>query len=60
MSEKKTIVLGDVIESIKRFLGYLRSQFLLIVACGVLGLVLPLIYRAMQKPAYAASTTFFL
>ena len=60
MSEKKTIVLGDVIESIKRFFGYLRSQFLLIVACGVLGLVLPLIYRAMQKPAYAASTTFIL
>jgi hypothetical protein len=60
MSEKKTIVLGDVIESIKRFFGYLRFQFLLIVACGVLGLVLPLIYRAMQKPAYAASTTFIL
>jgi hypothetical protein len=60
MSEKKTIVLGDVIESIKRFISYLRSQFLLIVACGVLGLVLPLIYRAMQKPAYAASTTFIL
>jgi hypothetical protein len=53
-------VLGDVIESIKRFFGYLRSQFLLIIACGVLGLVLPLIYRAMQKPAYAASTTFIL
>ncbi|MHA8083422.1 hypothetical protein ACST14_08375 [Aquirufa sp. A-Brett2-15D] len=60
MSEKKTIVLGDVIESIKRFFGYLRSQFLLIIACGVIGLVLPLVYRAMQKPAYAASTTFIL
>jgi hypothetical protein len=60
MSEKKTIVLGDVIESIKRFFGYLRSQFLLIFVCGILGLVLPLVYRAMQKPAYAASTTFIL
>jgi len=60
MSEKKTIVLGDVIESIKRFFSYLRSQFLLIAVCGIIGLVLPLIYRAMQKPAYAASTTFIL
>jgi hypothetical protein len=60
MSEKKTIVLGDVIESIKRFFGYLRSQFILITLCAVLGLTLPLIYRAMQKPAYAASTTFIL
>ena len=60
MSEKKTIVLGDVIESIKRFLSYLRSQGKLIVLFGVIGLVLPLIYRATQKPAYAASTTFIL
>ncbi len=60
MAEKKTIVLGDVIESIKRFLGYLRSQIKLIALCGLLGLVLPLIYRALQKPAYAASTTFIL
>ena len=60
MSEKKTIVLGDVIESIKRFFGYLRSQFILITLCAVVGLTLPLIYRAMQKPAYAASTTFIL
>jgi hypothetical protein len=60
MAEKKTIVLGDVIESIKRFFGYLRSQIKLIALCGLLGLVLPLIYRALQKPAYAASTTFIL
>jgi hypothetical protein len=60
MSEKKTIVLGDVIESIKRFFSYLRSQFILITLCAVVGLTLPLIYRAMQKPAYAASTTFIL
>ena len=60
MADKKTIVLGDVIESIKRFFGYLRSQFVLIALCGILGLVLPLIYRALQKPAYAASTTFIL
>lgn len=60
MAEKKTIVLGDVIESIKRFFSYLRSQFVLIAFCAVLGLILPLIYRAFQKPAYAASTTFIL
>ena len=60
MADKKTIVLGDVIESIKRFFSYLRSQFVLIALCGILGLVLPLIYRAFQKPAYAASTTFIL
>jgi hypothetical protein len=60
MADKKTIVLGDVIESIKRFFGYLRSQFVLIALCGILGLVLPLIYRALQKPAFAASTTFIL
>jgi len=60
MSEKKTIVLGDVIESIKRFFSYLRSQFRLIALCAIIGLALPLIYRAMQKPAYAASTTFIL
>lgn len=60
MADKKTIVLGDVIESIKRFLSYLHSQFILITFCAVVGLVLPLIYRAMQKPAYAASTTFIL
>jgi hypothetical protein len=60
MADKKTIVLGDVIESVKRFLGYLRSQFVLIALCGLVGLVLPLIYRAFQKPAYAASTTFIL
>jgi len=60
MSEKKTIVLGDVIESIKRFLSYLRSQVLMITFCAIVGLVLPLVYRAMQKPAYAASTTFIL
>ncbi len=60
MPDKKTIVLGDVIESIKRFLSYLRSQIILITFCAVVGLVLPLIYRAMQKPAYAASTTFIL
>jgi hypothetical protein len=60
MAEKKTIVLGDVIESIKRFFSYLRSQWKLIALFAVIGLVLPLIYRAMQKPAYAASTTFIL
>ena len=60
MADKKTIVLGDVIESIKRFFSYLRSQFVLIALCGIVGLVLPLIYRAFQKPAYAASTTFIL
>ena len=60
MADKKTIVLGDVIESIKRFFSYLRSQSKLIALCGLLGLVLPLIYRALQKPAYAASTTFIL
>ncbi|MEY4309373.1 MAG: hypothetical protein RL422_1576 [Bacteroidota bacterium] len=60
MADKKTIVLGDVIESIKRFFSYLRSQSKLIVLCGFLGVVLPLIYRALQKPAYAASTTFIL
>jgi hypothetical protein len=60
MAEKKTIVLGDVIESVKRFFSYLRSQFVLIALCGLVGLVLPLIYRALQKPAYAASTTFIL
>ena len=60
MAEKKTIVLGDVIESVKRFFSYLRSQFVLIALCGIVGLVLPLIYRALQKPAYAASTTFIL
>jgi hypothetical protein len=60
MADKKTIVLGDVLESVKRFLSYLRSQCKLIALCGLLGLVLPLIYRALQKPAYAASTTFIL
>jgi hypothetical protein len=60
MADKKTIVLGDVIESVKRFFSYLRSQSKLIAFCGLLGLVLPLIYRALQKPAYAASTTFIL
>jgi hypothetical protein len=60
MADKKTIVLGDVIESIKRFFSYLRSQSKLIALCGLLGLFLPLIYRALQKPAYAASTTFIL
>jgi hypothetical protein len=60
MADKKTIVLGDVIESIKRFFSYLRSQYMLIALCAVVGLVLPLIYRALQKPAYAASTTFIL
>jgi hypothetical protein len=60
MADKKTIVLGDVIESIKRFFSYLRSQVILITLCAVVGLVLPLIYRALQKPAYAASTTFIL
>ncbi len=60
MADKKTIVLGDVIQSIKRFFSYLRSQVLMIALCAVIGLVLPLVYRAMQKPAYAASTTFIL
>ena len=60
MAEKKTIVLGDVIESIKRFFSYLRSQWKLIALFALVSLVLPLIYRAMQKPAYAASTTFIL
>jgi hypothetical protein len=60
MADKKTIVLGDVIESIKRFFSYLRSQVILIALCAIVGLVLPLIYRALQKPTYAASTTFIL
>ncbi|MFM6994729.1 MAG: hypothetical protein ACKOWO_06420 [Sediminibacterium sp.] len=60
MADKKTIVLGDVIESIKRFLRYLRSQGALIAFCAVIGLLLPLIYRALQKPAYVAATTFIL
>jgi hypothetical protein len=60
MGDKKTVVLGDVIETIKRFFVYLRSQSKLIALCAVIGLVSPLIYRAFQKPAYAASTTFIL
>ena len=49
MADKKTIVLGDVIESIKRFFSYLRSQFMLIALCAAVGLILPLIYRALQQ-----------
>ncbi len=60
MGDKKTVVLGDVIETIKRFFVYLRSQSKLIALCAIIGLVSPLIYRAFQKPAYAASTTFIL
>lgn len=60
MGDKKTVVLGDVIETIKRFFVYLRSQIKLIALCAFIGLVSPLIYRAFQKPAYAASTTFIL
>ena len=60
MGDKKTVVLGDVIETIKRFFVYLRSQSKLIALCAVIGLVCPLIYRAFQKPTYAASTTFIL
>ena len=60
MGDKNTVVLGDVIETIKRFFVYLRSQSKLIALCAFIGLVSPLIYRAFQKPAYAASTTFIL
>ncbi len=60
MADKKTIVLGEVIEACKRFLAYLRSQVKLIGLCALIGLVLPLGYRALLKPAYAASTTFIL
>ncbi len=54
------ISLKELILKIHDWWKYLLSKWLIIVAFGLLGAVLGLVYAILQKPVYTASTTFVL
>lgn len=54
------VSLKELILKIHDWWKYLLSKWLIIVAFGLLGAVLGLVYAILQKPVYTASTTFVL
>jgi uncharacterized protein involved in exopolysaccharide biosynthesis len=54
------ISLKELIQKIKEWIAYLKTQWKLIVGIAALGGILGFVYASFQKPAYVATTTFVL
>ena len=54
------ISLKELIQKIKEWVGYLKTQWKLIIGIAALGGILGIVYASFQKPTYSATTTFVL
>lgn len=58
--ENHEISLKELIEKGKEWLGYLLSQWKIILLAGIIGAILGLAYSFIKKPVYTATLTFAL
>jgi len=58
--EQDEISLKELIQKIKDWIGYLKTQWKLIFAIASLGAIIGFVYAQFQKPTYQATTTFVL
>ena len=54
------ISLKELIQKIKEWIAYLKTQWKLIIGIAALGGILGFVYASFQKPSYLATTTFVL
>ena len=58
--ETDEISLKELIQKIKEWIGYLKTQWKIIFGVAALGAIIGFTYASFQKPAYSATTTFVL
>ncbi len=58
--ENDEISLKELIQKIKEWIAYLKTQWKLIVGIAALGGIIGFVYASFQKPNYIATTTFVL
>ncbi len=58
--ETDEISLKELIQKIKEWIGYLKTQWKIIFGVTALGAVIGFTYASFQKPVYSATTTFVL
>jgi uncharacterized protein involved in exopolysaccharide biosynthesis len=54
------ISLKELIQKIKEWIAYLKTQWKLIIGIAALGGIIGFVYASFQKPSYLANTTFVL
>jgi len=54
------ISLKELIQKIKEWVAYLKTQWKLIIGIAALGGIIGFVYASFQKPSYLATTTFVL
>ena len=54
------ISLKELIQKIKEWIAYLKTQWKLIIGIAALGGIIGFVYASFQKPTYLATTTFVL
>ncbi len=58
--EQDEISLKELIQKIKEWIGYLKTQWKIIFAIASLGAIIGFVYAQFQKPTYQATSTFVL
>jgi uncharacterized protein involved in exopolysaccharide biosynthesis len=59
-TEQDEISLKELIQKIQEWIGYLKTQWKLIIGIAALGGIIGFVYASFQKPSYLATTTFVL
>ena len=54
------ISLKELIQKIKEWIAYLKTQWKLIIGIAAIGGIIGFVYASFQKPSYTATTTFVL
>ena len=60
ISDSEEISLKELVLKVKSAIAYLKSKWVLIMACGIIGGLLGLAYSFYRKPLYIATSTFVL
>ena len=58
--ETDEISLKELIQKIKAWIGYLKTQWKIIIGVAALGAIIGFTYASFQKPTYSATSTFVL
>ena len=58
--ENDEISLKELIQKIKEWIGYLKTQWKIIIGVAALGAIIGFTYASFQKPTYSATSTFVL
>jgi hypothetical protein len=58
--ETDEISLKELIQKMKEWIGYLKTQWKIIFGLAAVGAIVGFTYASFQKPAYSATTTFVL